>query len=91
MYYCNVNKKNTNMNTMEVSAEWIFRTELSHLGNEAKRRLIELLASSLSFPNVEVAMEKDDALTREMVNKHFGKWKDNRSAEEIIEEMHIGK
>lgn len=37
------------MTTAELDAERIFRTELFRLGNETKRRLIELLASSLTF------------------------------------------
>lgn len=41
------------MTTAELDAERIFRTELFRLGNETKRRLIELLASSLTFPKTK--------------------------------------
>ena len=41
------------MTTAELDAERIFRTELFRLGNETTRRLIELLASSLTFPKTK--------------------------------------
>ena len=30
---------------------------------------------------------REEAVTKEMLDKHFGKWKDNRSADKIIEDM----
>lgn len=41
------------MTTAELDAERIFRTKLALLSNETKRRLIELLASSLTFPKTK--------------------------------------
>lgn len=67
------------MTIAELDAERIFRTELSHLGNEAKRRLIELLASSLTFPKT-VVEEKGDLL-----DKACGAWcDDGLTAEEEV-------
>lgn len=52
------------MTTAELTAEHIFRTELLHLGNETKRRLIELLASSLTFSKKREEMDKNALLER---------------------------
>lgn len=30
---------------------------------------------------------REEAATKEMLDKHFGKWKDNRSTDEIIKDM----
>lgn len=30
---------------------------------------------------------REEAQTKEMLDKHFGKWKDNRSADEIVEDL----
>ena len=81
------------MATMGINAEWIFRTELSHLGNDTKRRLIELLTSSLSLSKekeIETRTESE-IFTQRMLDKYLGTWKDNRSAEEIIAEMHASR
>lgn len=48
---------------------------------------------SLSASNKRWLAEKlleetrEEAKTKEMLDKHFGKWKDNRSADEIIEDI----
>jgi len=48
---------------------------------------------SLSASNKRWLAEKlleetrEEAVTKEMLDKHFGKWKDNRSADKIIEDM----
>lgn len=48
---------------------------------------------SLSTSNKRWLAEKlleetrEEAVTKEMLDKHFGKWKDNRSADKIIEDM----
>lgn len=47
------------MSTVELNADEIFRKDLLHLGNEAKRRLIELLASSLTFSDSHDALAKN--------------------------------
>ncbi len=68
------------MTTAELTAEHIFRTELFHLGNETKRRLIELLASSLTFPKKREEMAKNALLER-----ICGAWDDDGvTAEEEI-------
>lgn len=70
------------MTTFELTAERIFRTKLSHLGNETKRKLIELLASSLTFPTSRT--EEDIAL----LNKINGAWCDDElTAEEEIKNL----
>ena len=43
----------------DMTAERIFRTELFHLENETKRRLIELLVSSLDFSGRKGEAEKE--------------------------------
>ena len=71
------------MTTYELTAEHIFRTELLHLGNETKRRLIELLASSLTFPKTREKEDKDALL-----DKICGAWEDDgQTAEEEIKEL----
>lgn len=48
---------------------------------------------SLSTSNKRWLAEKlleearEEAATKEMLDKHFGKWKDSRSADEIIKDM----
>lgn len=48
---------------------------------------------SLSASNKRWLAEKlleetrEEAVTKEMLDKHFGKWKDNRSADKVIEDM----
>ena len=48
---------------------------------------------SLSASNKRWLAEKlleetrEEAVTKEMPDKHFGKWKDNRSADKVIEDM----
>ena len=46
------------------SADEIFNDKLANLGNEAKRRLIELLAASLTFEEI-CGSWADDGLTAE--------------------------
>ena len=59
------------MNTLNLRAEEIFYSSLVNLGNETKRRLIELLASSLTFKDTTQENDKkllqqiDDGLTAE--------------------------
>ena len=73
------------MNTAEVNAEHIFRTELFHLGNETKRRLIELLASSLTFSNTK---ENEQTEKDRLLDKICGAWcSDGRTAEEEIADL----
>lgn len=70
------------MTTFELTAERIFRTNLAHLGNETKRKLIELLASSLTFP----ASHKEEDVA--LLNKINGAWADDGvSAEEEIHNL----
>ena len=45
------------------SADEIFNDKLANLGNEAKRRLIELLAASLTFSD---SKQDDDRLFEEI-------------------------
>lgn len=67
------------MTTFEITAERIFRTYLAHLRNETKRKLIELLASSLTFP----ASRKEEDIA--LLDKINGAWTDTGlSAEEEI-------
>lgn len=71
------------MTTFEITAERIFRTSLSHLRNETKRKLIELLASSLTFP-ASRKEEEDKAL----LDKINGAWAgDGLTAEEEIRNL----
>lgn len=73
-------KKRKNMRTFESTAERIFRTNLSHLENETKRRLIELLASSLTF---SASRKEEDVALLDKIN---GAWcDDSRTAEDEIE------
>lgn len=73
------------MNTAEFNAERIFHTELFHLGNETKRRLIELLASSLTFAPVDM---EEKAKKDQLLDKICGAWRDyDSSAEEEIESL----
>ncbi len=70
------------MNAAELEAEEIFRNELLNLGNETKCKLIELLASSLTFSS---AKEKADS-KEYLLEKAAGAWcDDGMTAEEEIE------
>ena len=63
------------------SADEIFNDKLANLGNEAKRRLIELLAASLTFSD---SKQDDDRLFEEIC----GSWADDGlTAEEEIKEL----
>ena len=70
------------MATIDISADEIFRRNLLHLSNETKRRLIELLASSLTFTDTP---STDDARRKTLLDKVAGAWKDDGlTAEEEI-------
>lgn len=69
------------INNCDLNAEYIFNSELAHLGNETKRKLIELLASSLTFTEDTGKNAISKSSTEDMVDKHFGKWQDARSSE----------
>lgn len=70
------------MTTFELTAERIFRANLAHLRNETKRKLIELLASSLTFP---ASRKEEDVALLDKIN---GAWADDGvSAEEEIRNL----
>lgn len=70
------------MNTVNLRAEEIFYNNLANLGNETKRRLIELLASSLTFK--ETSQDYDQKLLRQIA----GAWEDDgQTAEEEIAQI----
>ena len=60
------------MTIADMTAERIFRTELFHLGNETKRRLIELLVSSLDFSG-----RKGEAEKERLMETVCGAWNDD--------------
>ena len=67
------------------SADEIFNDKLANLGNEAKRRLIELLAASLTFSD---SKQDDDRLFEEIC----GSWADDGlTAEEEIKELQTAR
>lgn len=55
---------------------------LKSLSDEVKLRLATRLTAS-----VVAAKSKNVDRTEEMLEKHLGVWKDNRSTEQIVEEM----
>lgn len=59
---------------------------LKSLSDEVKLRLATRLTAS-----VVSAKAADADNTEEMLEKHLGAWKDDRSTEEIIEEMYAGR
>lgn len=66
-------------------ADEIFRDKLANLGNETKRRLIELLAASLTFSDNQ---EDDNRLFDEIC----GAWSDDgMTAEEEIKELRTSR
>ena len=67
------------------SADEIFNDKLANLGNEAQRRLIELLAASLTFSD---SKQDDDRLFEEIC----GSWADDGlTAEEEIKELQTAR
>lgn len=59
-----------------------------HLGNEAKRRLIELLVSSLTFSGTQNNTSAIKAQRKALLDKANGAWcNDELSAEEEIEQI----
>lgn len=71
------------MVTIEISADEIFRRNLLHLSNETKRRLIELLASSLTFTDTP---STDAARQKALLDRINGAWSDDGlTAEEEIQ------
>jgi hypothetical protein len=76
------------MATFELNPDEIFRKNLMHLGNEAKRRLIELLASSLTFSNTQDSISATKAKRKALLDKANGAWcNDGLSVEEEIEQI----
>lgn len=59
---------------------------LKSLSDEVKLRLATRLTAS-----VVAAKSKNVDKTEEMLEKHLGVWKDNRSTEQIVEEMRAGR
>lgn len=59
---------------------------LKSLSDEVKLRLATRLTASVVSAKVA-----DVDKTEEMLEKHLGVWKDDRSTEEIIEEMYAGR
>lgn len=59
---------------------------LKSLSDEVKLRLATRLTAS-----VVAAKSKKVDRTEEMLEKHLGVWKDDRSTEQIIEEMRAGR
>ncbi len=52
------------------------------LSTNNKKWLAEKLLEEVERENAQ-----KDEYTEKMLNKHFGSWKDNRSAEQIIDDM----
>lgn len=59
---------------------------LKSLSDDIKLRLATRLTAS-----VIANKAADKNKTNEMLEKHFGKWKDDRSAEEIIKDIYAGR
>lgn len=73
------------MATIELNPDEIFRKSLIHLGNEAKRRLIELLASSMTFADTQDDISAAKARRKSLLDKTNGAWcNDGLSAAEEI-------
>ncbi|WP_178796998.1 hypothetical protein [Bacteroidaceae bacterium] len=76
------------MTTIDLSADEIFRRDLLHLGNETKRRLIELLASSLTFSDSRTASAEIMEKRKALLDKVNGAWSDDElTAEEEIKHL----
>lgn len=74
------------MATVELNPDEIFQRSLIHLGNEAKRRLIELLASSMTFAaDTQDNISAAKARRKTLLDKTNGAWcNDGLSAAEEI-------
>lgn len=59
---------------------------LKSLNDDIKLRLATRLTAS-----VVAGKKADRDNTEEMIKKHVGKWKDDRSAEEIIKDIYSGR
>lgn len=59
---------------------------LKSLSDEVKLRLATRLTAS-----VVTSKAVDADKTEEMLEKHLGVWKDDRSTEQIIEDMYVGR
>ncbi len=75
------------MTTAELDAERIFRTELFRLGNETKRRLIELLASSLTFSKTK----KEEIMENLQVERIHPIEKLDPRVQQLVGVVHLGK
>ncbi|MCD8183943.1 MAG: hypothetical protein LUE99_13625 [Bacteroides sp.] len=59
---------------------------LKSLNDDIKLRLATRLTASVAANR---KVRKDN--TEEMIEKHLGSWKDERSAEDIIKDMYMGR
>ena len=78
---------NTNVLATPSPASAKYWSELKDLSDNVKLELITLLSSSMTHPENE---DKDDA-GKGWTEKFAGKWQDDRTAEEIVEDIRAAR
>ena len=78
------------MSTADITLTNNYWGMLRNLNDDVKLRLASLLTASVAEPRTKTASEKD-SLTRAMVNKYAGAWKDDRTSDEIISEIYSSR
>lgn len=78
------------MSTADITLTNNYWGMLRNLNDDVKLRLASLLTASVAEHRTKTASEKD-SLTRAMVNKYAGAWKDDRTSDEIISEVYSSR
>ena len=79
---------NTNVLVSPSSISAKYWSELKDLSDNVKLELITLLSSSMTHPEEE---EEKTEPRKGWASRFSGKWKDSRSAEEIMEEIRTAR
>jgi hypothetical protein len=79
---------NTNVLVSPSSISAKYWSELKDLSDNVKLELITLLSSSMTHPEEE---EEKTEPRKGWASRFSGKWKDSRSAEEIVADIHAAR
>lgn len=84
LYLCYIKKQSVMDNTLKLTET--YWEMLKSLNDDIKLRLATRLTAS-----VIAGKDARKNRTDEMIEKHLGKWKDERSAEDIIKDIYAGR
>lgn len=84
LYLCYIKKQSVMDNTLKLTET--YWEMLKSLNDDIKLRLATRLTASV-IAGKDARKDRTD----EMIEKHLGKWKDERSAEDIIKDIYAGR